>query len=644
MSAKARTKRGHQAVGGRKRSVRYLRVSTPSQVNTDYNPEGISLPAQRVAAQRKEHELEADNVGEYVEPGRTATSIEKRPVFQEMLARIKAEKDVDYIIVYHFNRIFRNSIDAAITKRELARYGVRVVSTVLDLGESPESSMVETIMHAVDQYRSEADGADIRYKMGQKAKTGGTITKAPLGYLNERIDIDGRTVAVSSRDPERASHVVHGFELYGTGQYSARQVLDRLNTAGLRTRGTHKTPPRSLSPSQFYVILADPYYKGVIEYAGEEFKGRHDPLISAELFERVQRVLALHGGGGTRQRTHNHYLKGALWCGRCGRRLVVMPGRGNGGTYFYYLCRGRQDHACDQPYVRIETLEDAVTRHYATVRLSDEFCTRVRALVDDVVLSELGSLDLLRKRLTARLKELDTKEDQYLDLVGEAGWPKAKLQRKLDGIQAERDQIRGQVDDTGTRLEVGRQFFLAALALLRDPQAFYEQGGTSLRQAMNKLIFAKLYVDAEEISGHELAETVRDLVTADRTLRGSLPAATTPNASSPVHEDEAAWSNLTGAVLLGVALAGHGSSKTALVGDTGIEPVTSSVSTRSTSAADMDLWLSALVGSLVLIGLRKPWRRPFARSSPRFLPGTGSLSAEVHPARLSSFAPHRAEG
>ena len=57
---------------GNKRAVIYLRVSSPGQVNTDYNPEGISLPAQREAAQRKELELGADNVGEYVEPGRSA--------------------------------------------------------------------------------------------------------------------------------------------------------------------------------------------------------------------------------------------------------------------------------------------------------------------------------------------------------------------------------------------------------------------------------------------------------------------------------------------------------------------------------------------------------------------------------------------
>src|SRR5690348_4108748 len=97
---------------GRKRAIRYLRVSTPSQVNTDYNPEGISIPAQREKVDQKADELKADIVGEYVEPGRTATSIDKRPKFQEMLARIRERQDVDYIICYHFNRIFRNSIDA----------------------------------------------------------------------------------------------------------------------------------------------------------------------------------------------------------------------------------------------------------------------------------------------------------------------------------------------------------------------------------------------------------------------------------------------------------------------------------------------------------------------------------------------------
>ena len=65
--------------GRPKRAVVYLRVSTPSQVNTDYNPEGISLPAQRDACVPKVASLGAELMQEFIEPGRSATSIDQRP-------------------------------------------------------------------------------------------------------------------------------------------------------------------------------------------------------------------------------------------------------------------------------------------------------------------------------------------------------------------------------------------------------------------------------------------------------------------------------------------------------------------------------------------------------------------------------------
>lgn len=62
-----------------KTAVLYLRVSTTSQVQTDYAPEGISIPAQRLARQRKAEQMGLTVVDEYVEPGHTATTIAKRP-------------------------------------------------------------------------------------------------------------------------------------------------------------------------------------------------------------------------------------------------------------------------------------------------------------------------------------------------------------------------------------------------------------------------------------------------------------------------------------------------------------------------------------------------------------------------------------
>ncbi len=576
---------------GRKRALRYLRVSTPSQVNTDFNPEGISIPAQREATDRKAAELNADIVDEYVEPGRTATSIEKRPVFQRMLARIKERQDVDYIIVYHFNRIFRNSIDAAITKRELAKYGVRVVSTVIDLGESPESSMIETILHAVDQYQSEASGADIRYKMGEKAKHGGTLGRAPIGYVNVMLDIDGRKVRSVELDVEgetsRAKLVAHGFELFATGQYSGPKLLQALTDAGLRTRGTKGRLPGPLTLSKLYEMLQNRYYLGVIEYQGQEYPGRHEPLVALEVFDRVQKVLALRGGG-TRDRTHNHYLKGVLWCGRCKQRLIIMPGKGNGGRYFYYLCRGRQDHGCDLPYIRVEVLERIVVEHYATIRLSDEFSGSVRGKLADTMHSEGQNLADLQKRLKRQLKALDAKEDQYLDLVGAPGWPQEKLRRKLDAIALERASIQDQLTDTTGRLDTGHAFLTAALQLLSDPQAFYDRAGTSLRQAMNKVIFRKLYVDADRVVHHELTAVAEDLTegeTAARTYqRSGMPSWVVEalNGNNPLPEEGVALEDdsLTRADLLAVTLAGHGSSRAALVELRGIEPLTPALQRR----------------------------------------------------------------
>ena len=154
----------HVASTSRKRAVLYLRVSTLGQVQTDYDPEGNSIPAQRVAGQKKATSLNADVVNEFVEPGKSATSIDRRPRFRDMIAWVKAQGNIDYIIVYHFNRVFRDSVDAGVVKRDLKKYGTRVVSTVLDMGEGPEASLVETIIHAVDQLPADLVGPALRRK------------------------------------------------------------------------------------------------------------------------------------------------------------------------------------------------------------------------------------------------------------------------------------------------------------------------------------------------------------------------------------------------------------------------------------------------------------------------------------------------
>jgi hypothetical protein len=242
-------------------------------------------------------------------------------------------------------------------------------------------------------------------------------------------------------DPERGPLITEAFELFATGQYSGKQVYERITAAGLTSRGSRRTPARPIGLNTLYRILADRYYLGFVEYQGEEFPGRHQPLVTPEVFDRVQRVLALRGGGGTRQRQHDHWLKGLIFCGRCHKRLIVMPGKGNGGTYFYFMCRGRQARSCELPYLKVQAVEKIIEQHYATVRLSNQFRDDVRRQLDDTVLTELASIEALRKRLTAWMSWKPRKNTTSIWWANQAGpKPRSKRNWRLSPVNERRSK------------------------------------------------------------------------------------------------------------------------------------------------------------------------------------------------------------
>jgi len=147
----------------------YLRVSSTAQVKTDHDPEGISIPAQRQSCERKVAQMaNVELVGEYVEPGKSGTNMHQRPAFQSMMERIRTDQDVDYVIVYKLSRMNRSRVDDAMVLIELRKHGVTLVSATEMIDESPEGQLLHGVLASFNEFRSAADGADIRYKMAEK--------------------------------------------------------------------------------------------------------------------------------------------------------------------------------------------------------------------------------------------------------------------------------------------------------------------------------------------------------------------------------------------------------------------------------------------------------------------------------------------
>jgi DNA invertase Pin-like site-specific DNA recombinase len=504
--------------GSVKRSIRYLRVSSKKQMDTDFevDPEGNSIDTQRKVTNAKEREMGLVNVGEYVEPGNSAQTIDKRPVFREMVARIMKEHDVEYVIIYARSRAFRNYIDAGNTKMALAKLGVKLVSAKEDFGDGLMAEAMEAVTDVFNWLQVRMSGEDIKVKMANKARNGGTIGRAKVGYLNVRKRIEGREVRTIETDPERSPFIVMAFEAFSTGKYTIESLRATLTQAGLRMQATARRPARPISVAQLADVLRDRYYLGYVGYEGIWYAGRHEALVSQELFDRVQKVLDSHSGAGTRTRTHNHYLKGVLWCARCEYRFVLTPGRGNGGEYFYFFCRGRREGLCDQPYLNVHAVEQAVLDHYGTVSFSKAFKAEVRARLDEALAHDLGSTQDVRERLQTRLAALDTREDNLLDLAADGDLPKDKIREKLIAIRDERAGIRRDIERLDAELETGRQVFGLALDLLDQPGELYRQAGSALRKTMNQTIFTKLKLDGAVVAADELAEPFDVIVPAGR--------------------------------------------------------------------------------------------------------------------------------
>ena len=89
-------------------------------------------------------------------------------------------------------------------------------------------------------------------------------------------------------------------------------------------------------------MLRNPYYIGIVRYKGAEQSGTHEPLVDIETWQQVQRLLDSRKIADERRRTHDHYLKGSLFCGQCGSRMQLdYPANKQGVRYAYYVCSGR---------------------------------------------------------------------------------------------------------------------------------------------------------------------------------------------------------------------------------------------------------------------------------------------------------------
>lgn len=305
------------------------------------------------------------------------------------------------------------------------------------------------------------------------------------------------------------------FEGYALGDWTVRSLLEELTDRGLKTRPCKTRPGQALAPAHFHRLLTHPYYKGIVRYRGVEYPGQHEPLVSPELWQRVQDRLHAQASSGEKQRIHLHYLKGSVFCGQCGSRLIITMSVGrHGKLYPYFICLGRQQRRtdCTQRAMRIDRVEALVERAYGRLRLSEAERSLASQTIRQMLAENQAATEAERVRQTTRRNQLLTERAKLLQAHYASAIP-------LDLMRSEQDRISHELEATEQRLskaEANTEQVLTnldrTLDLLADPARTYCQMADEQRRWSNQAYFKRLEIKDDDTVVATLSEPFALLV------------------------------------------------------------------------------------------------------------------------------------
>ena len=222
-------------------------------------------------------------------------------------------------------------------------------------------------------------------------------------------------------------------------------------------------------------MLRNRMYTGEFDWQGQRYQGRYQPLVSRDLWERVQGVLEGRRVKKRRRTKHEFAFAGLIECGHYGCAVV---GEIKKQRYVYYHCTGHKGK-CGEPYVRQEVLEEQFAALLGKLSFDAEVLEWVRDALKSSHAEEQQEHEAAIDRLQAEHDRLQHRvHAMYIDkLDGRvdgafydrmAGEWREEQARCLREIERHRSADRSYLDEGVRLLELARS--AQRLFLQREPR------------------------------------------------------------------------------------------------------------------------------------------------------------------------------
>lgn len=391
-----------------KTALAYIRVSTKKQKD-----KGLSLEAQEIALNNWAKINGYSIIRTFIDKGKTGTNTQ-RSEYKLLMAAVDEDKP-DAIITYENDRLMRNLKEHTALRETLMEKGVKLIYATMEIDLSnPDGMFLDSMMAAIAQYKSDKIKRVTSDNMYQKAKAGWPPKEAPIGYKNvENPDTPSSNFdkKIVIPNPKTKNYIIQLFNMYSTGEYSYEYLAEMLNDKGIKPKRAKRCTARLIEH-----ILKNPYYIGKFRWKEEIHQGKYEPLISQELFDHVQLVMAKRNHYACRKRKHDFLLRGILFYRKTqGLAYAEYHTNKQGVRSCWYSDSTRHRGT----YILCDKLEKQVEKYMEKIQLSEEYVNEVMTQAKEVIHvnrsmvdSETKSLIASKTNIEHALRELE--DDRFL--------------------------------------------------------------------------------------------------------------------------------------------------------------------------------------------------------------------------------------
>lgn len=405
-----------------------------------------SIDAQIRAIEEYADKNDIKIVNKFIDRAKSATS-DKRPAFQEMIKYCEADNTgISMVIVHKLDRFSRDKYDSAMYKQKLKVKGIRVVSVLENLDNSPESLILESVIEGMAQYYSANLAREVA--KGQKENALKALHNggdAPLGY-----DVAFDKTYLVNEEEAQAVKII--FDMYVNG-YSYSNIIDKLNDLGYKTKRGNKFGKNSL-----HGILSNEKYTGVYVFNKTQRKGVNGKrnghkqksddeiikveggmpqIIDREVFLQAQEMMQKRKKApGSHKATTLYLLTGLIRCGECGHAMQGNRRKDKyGNDYISYRCGCRkQKRDCKNKEIKRDYLEEFVLTELEKHVLNDEAIPVLSKALNERLKTKSNDNHEMLTNLRNKLEKVNKEIENILNAIM-SGIVNNVLKNKLDELE-----------------------------------------------------------------------------------------------------------------------------------------------------------------------------------------------------------------